>query len=383
MPNELLYKKQWRVLQQRGIDIKNSEPLRAYIDKKVQILENTHLKPEQKNEKNNILSDFFEMYEFDSKNDEIPRPFGYFSSIREMKEFQKRNLLLNELILCVGNIYSNYHEKIIKNKMKIHCIDVPMISIDYNKLYMRAVNEYFGSYMNIDYPKILKFNNSNENSINQQYDYELVLREYRGAIVPLLTRVTEESNIPICQNSSFGTVYFLNALIERFLTIQVQSKLVHECIDKIIESKVKLDSHEQEFINDFEPKGNKIIFASEFDCMKGLYDIFVKYNVMEKNPKYEMLLAGKNIYGKGIYVRTLGSIIRTEYVKNIICPEQYRLIRTLFDTDKMNLRNNIMHGTNSLFNYFSINISAILMQLLWDIMDESIFINSKGDDSKK
>lgn len=174
----------------------------------------------------------------------------------------------------------------------------------------------------------------------------------------------------------------MNALIERFFTIQVQSKFVHECIDKIIESKVKLDSHEQEFINDFEPKGNKIIFSSEFDCMKGLYDIFVKYNVMEKNPKYEMLLAGKNIYGKGNYVRTLGSIIRTEYVKNITCPEQYRLIRTLFDTDKMNLRNNIMHGTNSLFNYSSINISAILMQLLWDIIDESIFINSKGDDSK-
>lgn len=118
MSNELLYKKQWRLLQRRGIDIKNSEPLRAYIDKKVQILENTHLKPEQKNEKNNILSDFFEMYEFDSKNDEIPIPFGYFSSIREMKEFQKRNLLLNELILCVGNIYSNYHEKIIKNNKK-------------------------------------------------------------------------------------------------------------------------------------------------------------------------------------------------------------------------------------------------------------------------
>ena len=89
-----------------------------------------------------------------------------------------------------------------------------------------------------------------------------------------------------------------------------------------------------------------------------------------------MLLAGKNIYGKGNYVRTLGSIIRTEYVKEITCPEQYKLIRTLFDTDKMNLRNRIMHGTDSLFNYFSINISAILMQLLWDIMDESIFIDS-------
>lgn len=39
MSNEPLYKKQWRLLQRRGIDIKNSEPLRAYIDKKVQILE--------------------------------------------------------------------------------------------------------------------------------------------------------------------------------------------------------------------------------------------------------------------------------------------------------------------------------------------------------
>ena len=164
------------------------------------------------------------------KNNEIPIPFGYFSSKREMDEFQKRDLLSKELILCVGNIYSNYHERIIKNSMKIHCIDIPMLSIDYNRLYMRAVNE--------------------------------------------------------------------------------------------------------------------------------------------------MLLAGKNIYGKGNYVRTLGSIIRTEYVKEITCPEQYKLIRTLFDTDKMNLRNRIMHGTYSLFNYFSINISAILMQLLWDIMDESIFIDS-------
>ena len=67
MSNELLYKKQWRLLQLRGIDIKNSAPLKSYIDKKVQILEKTHLKPEQKNEKNKILSDFFEMYEFDKK----------------------------------------------------------------------------------------------------------------------------------------------------------------------------------------------------------------------------------------------------------------------------------------------------------------------------
>lgn len=51
MSNELLYKKQWRLLQRRGIDIKNSAPLKSYIDKKVQILEKTHLKPEQKNEK--------------------------------------------------------------------------------------------------------------------------------------------------------------------------------------------------------------------------------------------------------------------------------------------------------------------------------------------
>lgn len=206
------------------------------------------------------------MYEFDKKSNEIPIPFGYFSSKKEMDEFQKRDLLSKELILCVGNIYSNYHERIIKNSIKIHCIDIPMLSIDYNRLYMRAVNEYVGSYMNIDYPNILNFKNSNKNSTNQQYDYEYALREYRGAIVPLPTIVTEKSNIPICQNSSLGTVYFLNALIERFLTI--------------------------------------------------------------------------------------------------------------FDTDKMNLRNRIMHGTDSLFNYFSINISAILMQLLWDIMDESIFIDS-------
>lgn len=376
MSNELLYKKQWRLLQRRGIDIKNSAPLKLYIDKKVQILEKTHLKPEQKNEKNKILSDFFEMYEFDKKSNEIPIPFGYFSSKKEMDEFQKRDLLSKELILCVGNIYSNYHERIIKNSMKIHCIDIPMLSIDYNRLYMRAVNEYVGSYMNIDYPNILNFKNSNKNSTDQQYDYEYVLREYRGAIVPLPTIVTEKSNIPICQNSSFGTVYFLNALIERFLTIQVQSKFVHKYIDKIIEGKFKLNSHEQEIINYFEPRENKIIFASEFDCMKELYDIFVKYKTMERNPKHEMLLAGRNIYGKGNYVRTLGSIIRTEYVKEITCPEQYKLIRTLFDTDKMNLRNRIMHGTDSLFNYFSINISAILMQLLWDIMDESIFIDS-------
>lgn len=64
--------------------------------------------------KNKILSDFFEMYEFDKKSNEIPIPFGYFSSKKEMDEFQKRDLLSKELILCVGNIYSNYHEKIIK-----------------------------------------------------------------------------------------------------------------------------------------------------------------------------------------------------------------------------------------------------------------------------
>ena len=43
-----LNKKQWRLLQRRGIDIKNSAPLKSYIDKKVQILEKTHLKPERK-----------------------------------------------------------------------------------------------------------------------------------------------------------------------------------------------------------------------------------------------------------------------------------------------------------------------------------------------
>lgn len=89
MSNELLYKKQWRLLQRRGIDIKNSAPLKSYIDKKVQILEKTHLKPEQKNEKNKILSDFFEMYEFDKKAMKFQYHLDIFQVKKKWMSFKK------------------------------------------------------------------------------------------------------------------------------------------------------------------------------------------------------------------------------------------------------------------------------------------------------
>ena len=78
---------------------------------------------------------------------------------------------------------------------------------------------------------------------------------------------------------------------------------------------------------------------------------------------------GKKIKNK----LTLGSVIVSPYANSLIKKQYTKLFNLIFDPNELNMRNNIAHINNESSDYLCLGDTAVLMQLLWDIITEDIF----------
>lgn len=338
-----LYKKQYEILPNRNIILTNPQNAQLYIKERVnQLLSN---KDYTKNTeiKQQILNEFIEIYNYDCENTILPEPFGKFRSEEEKEKFLRKKLLVEDTNLYLGNIFANYHEIMFKENYQIPMFQISKMVIDYNAIYHRALNEYFGTYLGISYPDILKFEDKSK---------------YLHA---------------------YGTAYMLPALIEQSLSINIKTKMFRQAIKDInnLRGRQELDltEEEQQLLKIFSISEDKILPGAEKDAMKIMYDMFVRFNIIKQDSGNEMILVGeaKQSDGKKV-IRTIGTLITSNYVRQNIKPEYLNLLEILFNTDKLNIRNNIMHNNNITFDYLNINFTAIMMQLLWDIGLDEIFI---------
>ncbi len=99
--------------------------------------------------------------------------------------------------------------------------------------------------------------------------------------------------------------------------------------------------------------------------------MFLKYKAVNEEDDKLILTGMSDQYGK----LTLNSLLETKYSKNILKSEYYKLLIRIFDTTNLNYRNNVMHGNEPIYNCYDITFSAILLQIIWDIINNEAFID--------
>lgn len=375
---EYLYQKEYVMLNNMQLHLSNPEPMLKYIDEKVEKLIKAKSKNEEINIKLEILDEFYKILKYDAKNTICPEPLGHFETKEEKDELIKKKIKINDLVYYLGNICINYHKKLIA---KEHRERVPIITneatIKFNEIYIRALNEYFETLKGNEYKGIF------ENPPKKQQNLQIIrMIEYRGVVFPMAEPLTNNKIECIRDEHAYGTAFILPTLIERFLIIQLDSKilknLMKELKDKIEKENIKLTDEEKQYYNIITEKGDKTIFASEKFIRANIYKMFIKYRIInEEDEDIKLLILHEYINkkdNKKIKNKlTLGSVIVSPYANSLIKKQYTKLFNLIFDPNELNMRNNIAHINNESSDYLCLGDTAVLMQLLWDIITEDIF----------
>jgi len=374
---EYLYQKEYVMLNNMQLHLSNPEPMLKYIDEKVEKLIKAKSKNEEINTKLEILDEFYKILKYDSKNTICPEPLGHFETKEEKDELIKKKIKINDLVYYLGNICINYHKKLISKEYRGR---VPIITneatIKFNEIYIRALNEYFETLKGNEYKGIF------ENPPKKQQNLQIIrMIEYRGVVFPMAEPLTNNKIECIRDEHAYGTAFILPTLIERFLIIQLDSKilknLMKELKDKIEKENIKL-TDEKQYYNIITEKGDKTIFASEKFIRANIYKMFIKYRIInEEDEDIKLLILHEYINkkdNKKIKNKlTLGSVIVSPYANSLIKKQYTKLFNLIFDPNELNMRNNIAHINNESSDYLCLGDTAVLMQLLWDIITEDIF----------
>lgn len=375
---EYLYQKEYVMLNNMQLHLSNPEPMLKYIDEKVEKLIKAKSKNEEINTKLEILDEFYKILKYDSKNTICPEPLGHFETKEEKDELIKKKIKINDLVYYLGNICINYHKKLISKEYRGR---VPIITneatIKFNEIYIRALNEYFETLKGNEYKGIF------ENPPKKQQNLQIIrMIEYRGVVFPMAEPLTNNKIECIRDEHAYGTAFILPTLIERFLIIQLDSKilknLMKELKDKIEKENIKLTDEEKQYYNIITEKGDKTIFASEKFIRANIYKMFIKYRIInEEDEDIKLLILHEYINkkdNKKIKNKlTLGSVIVSPYANSLIKKQYTKLFNLIFDPNELNMRNNIAHINNESSDYLCLGDIAVLMQLLWDIITEDIF----------
>lgn len=373
---EYLYQKEYVMLNNMQLHLSNPEPMLKYIDEKVEKLIKAKSKNEEINIKLEILDEFYKILKYDAKNTICPEPLGHFETKEEKDELIKKKI--NDLVYYLGNICINYHKKLIAKEYRER---VPIITneatIKFNEIYIRALNEYFETLKGNEYKGIF------ENPPKKQQNLQIIrMIEYRGVVFPMAEPLTNNKIECIRDEHAYGTAFILPTLIERFLIIQLDSKilknLMKELKDKIEKENIKLTDEEKQYYNIITEKGDKTIFASEKFIRANIYKMFIKYRIInEEDEDIKLLILHEYINkkdNKKIKNKlTLGSVIVSPYANSLIKKQYTKLFNLIFDPNELNMRNNIAHINNESSDYLCLGDTAVLMQLLWDIITEDIF----------
>lgn len=375
---EYLYQKEYVMLNNMQLHLSNPEPMLKYIDEKVEKLIKAKSKNEEINTKLEILDEFYKILKYDSKNTICPEPLGYFETKEEKDELIKKKIKINDFVYYLGNICINYHKKLISKEYRGR---VPIITneatIKFNEIYIRALNEYFETLKGNEYKGIF------ENPPKKQQNLQIIrMIEYSGVVFPMAEPLTNNKIECIRDEHAYGTAFILPTLIERFLIIQLDSKilknLMKELKDKIEKENIKLTDEEKQYYNIITEKGDKTIFASEKFIRANIYKMFIKYQIISENDDdIKLLILHEYIDKKDDKKRknklTFGSVIASPYANSLIKKQYTKLLNLIFEPNELNMRNNIAHINNESFDFLCLGDTAVLMQLLWDIITEDIF----------
>lgn len=324
-----LYHKIFKMNPDLTVYLDNPEPLVADCDEMLNHLTGARSMDELHEEKIAVLRDFCSVCSFDIKDADFPEPIGHFDSENEKTALIRKKILLQDTVQYLGRVYKKYHIFLYNKNGTLPIIQLDNCMIDYNEIYIRAMEDYVNS----------------------------IINKKRHVII-----------------ASFA----LPSLIERGLGMNLQNRMLFKSIYRLLnmqELKRPLDDQEDKYIKIFlSNKDNNVLFnAKESYVMGKMYALFVSEEVLEPSMDNEMILTGVG-HNKGRRLdRTLGALIKSDFAKKEILSEYMKIIDIIFC--KLNIRNCIMHGLGETFDYLNIGIVAIMFQLLWDVAACEIFID--------
>ena len=319
-----LYHKIFKMNPDLTVYLDNPEPLVADCDEMLNHLTGARSMDELHEEKIAVLRDFYSVCSFDIKDADFPEPIGHFDSENEKTALIRKKILLQDTVQYLGRVYKKYHIFLYNKNGTLPIIQLDNCMIDYNEIYIRAMEDYVDS----------------------------IINKKRHAII-----------------ASFA----LPSLIERGLGMNLQNRMLFKSIYRLLnmqELKRPLDDQEDKYIKIFlSNKDNNVLFNAKESYV--MYALFVSEGVLEPSMDNEMILTGVG-HNKGRRLdRTLETLIKTDFAKKEIISEYMKIIDIIFC--KLNIRNCIMHGLGETFDYLNIGIVAIMFQLLWDVAACEIF----------
>ena len=322
-----LYHKIYKMNPDLTVYLDNPQKLVEHCDEMLSHLTGARSMDELHGAKIAVLRDFYSVCSFDIQDADFPEPIGHFDSENEKTALIRKKILLQDTVQYLGSVYKKYHILIYNKNGTLPIIQLDNCMIDYNEIYIRAMEDYVDS----------------------------IINKKRHAII-----------------ASFA----LPSLIERGLGMNLQNRMLFKSIYRLLnmqELKRPLDDQEDKYIKIFlSNKDNNVLFnAKESYVMGKMYALFVSEEVLEPSMDNEMILTGVG-HNKGRRLdRTLGTLIKTDFAKEEILPEYMEIMENIFGS--LNIRNCIMHGLGESFDYLNIGIVAIMFQLLWDVAACEIF----------
>lgn len=266
-----LYHKIFKMNPDLTVYLDNTEPLVADCDEMLNHLTGARSMDELHEEKIAVLRDFYSVCSFDIKDADFPEPIGHFDSENEKTALIRKKILLQDTVQYLGRVYKKYHIFLYNKNGTLPIIQLDNCMIDYNEIYIRAMEDYVNS----------------------------IINKKRHVII-----------------ASFA----LPSLIERGLGMNLQNRMLFKSIYRLLnlqELKRPLDDEEDKYIKIFlSNKDNNVLFnAKESYVMGKMYALFVSEGVLEPSMDNEMILTGVG-HNKGRRLdRTLGALIKTDFAK--------------------------------------------------------------------
>lgn len=280
-----------------------------------------------------IFVNFDIVYEYDIKTAILPEPYGWFATENDKKLFIENKLLIEDFNIYISNVLYYYH----------------LSKRDGNKFYFPHVGfRNLGNYDEL---------------------YDKAIHDYCNAII-MQDRQTVNDTIRI---HAITASFVLPTLIEHFLGNALQVKLLFLFMEELRKkqsvSNIKMTEEEKKYYGIYACGNKTITFdAPQGHVMRVMYDLFKREGVLNDSKEIRELLGLKGDAG-----RMMNSMLHSEYATSVIKPEYLKVMQILFDKQKINLRNNIMHGSNENYDYFSIGFVSTMFELLWAIANESMF----------
>lgn len=271
-----------------------------------------------------LLKDILAMYEYDLEEATFDTKEVDHFRLFDIKDYKDRFIAYYDMVVMLGSI-------------ALHVFDAPP---------NRVVRVDDG----INGPV------STEQMFNRAYQELILCKSY---------------NIP-----PYGANLIFATLLEKDLKTVIKREYVKDWL-KELQNKIKsgsitfLTEADKElftyllFEYEVETSRSPIVYDSVKATTEGLYDLLLKYNIIneDKGKNKEKLV--KNKY-------TLNQFLQSEFSSKIE-PPYLKVIKILFGNDNLNLRNDLAHCNFGYFNYHTITVGSLLY-LLFDMLSNKYAI---------